>query len=54
LKGGANNWLDRPVNLPKVSSLTLEQWIAEIRPAEESERRNAGGQSAEKRRRRAS
>jgi hypothetical protein len=28
-KGDANNWLDRTVNVPKVSSLTLEQWIAE-------------------------
>lgn len=27
--GEANNWLDRTVNVPKVSSLTLEQWIAE-------------------------
>jgi hypothetical protein len=28
-KGDANTWLDRTVNVPKVSSLTLEQWIAE-------------------------
>ena len=28
-KGDANNWLDRTVNVPKVSSLTLEQWVAE-------------------------
>jgi hypothetical protein len=28
-KGDANNWLDRTVNVPKVSSLTLEQWIGE-------------------------
>ena len=28
-KGEANNWLDRTVNVPKVSSLTLEQWIDE-------------------------
>jgi hypothetical protein len=26
----ANNWLDRTVNVPKVSSLTLEQWIDEF------------------------
>ena len=24
-KGDANNWLDRTVNVPKLSSLTLEQ-----------------------------
>jgi hypothetical protein len=29
-KGMANNWLDRTVNVPKVSSLTLEQWIGEF------------------------
>jgi hypothetical protein len=29
-KGEANNWLDRTVNVPKVSSLTLEQWIDEF------------------------
>jgi hypothetical protein len=28
-KGKANNWLDRTVNVPKVGSLTLEQWIDE-------------------------
>ena len=28
-KGDANNWLDRTVNVPKVSSLTLEQWVAQ-------------------------
>ena len=26
-KGEANDWLDRTVNVPKVSSLTLEQWV---------------------------
>jgi len=29
-KGQANNWLDRTVNVPKVGSLTLEQWIGEF------------------------
>jgi hypothetical protein len=29
-KGESNNWLDRTVNVPKVSSLTLEQWIGEF------------------------
>ena len=29
-KGEANGWLDRTVNVPKVSSLTLEQWIDEF------------------------
>jgi hypothetical protein len=29
-KGEANNWLDRTVNVPKVSSLALEQWIDEF------------------------
>ena len=29
-KGVANNWLDRTINVPKVSSLSLEQWIAEF------------------------
>jgi len=29
-KGQANDWLDRTVNGPKVSSLTLEQWIDEF------------------------
>lgn len=29
-KGEANNWLDRTVNVPKVSNLTLEQWIDEF------------------------
>lgn len=29
-KGEANNWLDRTINVPKVSSLTLEQWIDEF------------------------
>jgi hypothetical protein len=28
-KGEANNWLDRTINVPKVSSLALEQWIGE-------------------------
>jgi hypothetical protein len=28
--GEANNWLDRTVNVPKVSSLSLEQWVAEF------------------------
>lgn len=28
-KGDANNWLDRTVKVQKVSSLTLDQWIAE-------------------------
>jgi hypothetical protein len=28
-KGDANNWFDRPVNVPKVGSLTLERWIGE-------------------------
>jgi len=28
-KGDANNWLDRTINVPKVSSLMLEQWIGE-------------------------
>ena len=28
-KGDANNWLDRTINVPKVSSLTLEEWIGE-------------------------
>lgn len=29
-KGDANNWLDRTVNVPNVSSLTLQQWIDEF------------------------
>ena len=29
-KGELNNWLDRTVKVPKVSSLTLEQWIGEF------------------------
>jgi hypothetical protein len=29
-KGAANNRLDRTVNVPKVSSLTLAQWIDEF------------------------
>jgi hypothetical protein len=29
-KGEANDWLDRTVNVPKVGSLTLEQWIGEF------------------------
>jgi hypothetical protein len=29
-KGMANNWLDRTVNVPRVSSLTLEQWTDEF------------------------
>jgi hypothetical protein len=29
-KGDANNWLDLTVNVPKVSSLTLEQWNGEF------------------------
>jgi hypothetical protein len=29
-KGEANDWLDRTVNVPKVGSLTLEQWIDEF------------------------
>ena len=29
-KGEANDWLDRTVKVPKVSSLTLEQWIDEF------------------------
>ena len=30
-KGETNNWLDRTVNVPKVSSLSLEQWIDEFK-----------------------
>jgi hypothetical protein len=37
-KGEGNNWLDRMGNVPKVSSLTLEQWIDEFQPIEEGER----------------
>jgi len=30
-KGGeAANWLDRTVRVPKVSSLTLDQWVGEF------------------------
>ena len=29
-KGDANKWLDRTVNVPNVSSLTLQQWIDEF------------------------
>ena len=29
-KGEANDWLDRTVNVAKVGSLTLEQWIDEF------------------------
>lgn len=29
-KGVANDWLDRTVNVPRMSSLTLEQWIGEF------------------------
>jgi len=29
-KGDANKWLDRTVNVPNVSSLTLQQWIVEF------------------------
>ena len=29
-KGETNDWLDRTVKVPKVSSLTLEQWIDEF------------------------
>jgi hypothetical protein len=28
--GEAANWLDRTVRVPKVSSLTLEQWLGEF------------------------
>ena len=30
LKCDAHNWLDRTVHVPKVSSLTLKQWIGEF------------------------
>ncbi|MGO4884093.1 MAG: hypothetical protein ACLP59_25225 [Bryobacteraceae bacterium] len=30
LGGEADDWLDRTVQVPKVSSLTLDQWIAEF------------------------
>jgi hypothetical protein len=30
-KGETNNWLDRTVDVPKVSSLSLEQWIDEFK-----------------------
>ena len=29
-KGEANDWLDRTVKVPKVSSLTLKQWVDEF------------------------
>lgn len=29
--GEAANWLDRTVNVPKVSSLTVPQWVEEYR-----------------------
>jgi len=28
--GEAADWLDRTIRVPKVSSLTLEQWVAEF------------------------
>jgi hypothetical protein len=28
--GEANDWLDRTVNVPRLSSLTLEQWVEEF------------------------
>jgi len=38
LGGEADDWLDRTVQVPKVSSLTLEQWIEEF---EKLKKRNA-------------
>jgi hypothetical protein len=35
-KGDANDWLDRTVKVPKVTSLTLEQWTAEYDRLRES------------------
>jgi len=34
----ADGWLDRTVQVPKVSSLTLEQWVEEL---DKLEKRNA-------------
>ena len=41
-KGEANDWLDRTVNVAKVSSLTLEQWIGEFYRQEVDEEMMAG------------
>jgi hypothetical protein len=45
-KGDANNWLDRTVNVPKVSSLTLEQWIAEYDRLKKLNQQLATGRAA--------
>ena len=37
-KGDANNWLDRTVNVPKVSSLTLDKWVGEFNRIEKLNR----------------
>ena len=47
-KGDANNWLDRTINVPKVSSLTLEQWIAEYDRLKKLNREMLAGKVPEK------
>ena len=47
-KGDANNWLDRTVNVPKVSSLTLEQWVAEYDRLKKLNQQLSGSGDAQK------
>ena len=35
--GETTEWLDRTVNVPTLSSLSLYEWLAEFRPAEAAE-----------------
>jgi hypothetical protein len=39
------NWLDKTVKVPKVSSLTLEQWIAEFDRLKQLNEEILGGKS---------
>jgi hypothetical protein len=49
-KGDANNWLDRTINVPKVSSLTLEEWIGEYRRLKKLNRGMMSGKVPEEKR----
>src|ERR1700692_3862806 len=42
-KGEANDWLDRTVNVPKLSCLTLEQWVDEFKRLKKLKREIAAG-----------
>jgi hypothetical protein len=44
---GTNDWLDKTVRVPTLSSLTLEQWIAEFNRLRKLNEELSGGKATE-------